>query len=127
MKRKTFRSELLELWMTTTKESRPDMFNFYADLVGHDMVIDTGKAIRPGANSKPRHYKQKVQKLKCLSKTWVLTENNLKIHTKKNSLLASTKKPRETHCPYMQELTTNLVTRSTKTEEKLKKRTFRSK
>ena len=38
--------EKLELCKTTTKESRPDMFNFYADLVGHDMVIDTGKATK---------------------------------------------------------------------------------
>ena len=28
---------------------------------------------RAGANSKPRHYKQKVQKMKDISKTWVLT------------------------------------------------------
>ena len=46
LKTKTFRSKLLELCKTTTKESRPDMFNFYADLVGHDMVIDTDKATK---------------------------------------------------------------------------------
>ena len=37
---------MLELCRITTKESRPDMFNFYVDLVGHDMVIDTGKATK---------------------------------------------------------------------------------
>ena len=28
---------------------------------------------RAGANSKPHHYKQKVQKMKDIPKTWVLT------------------------------------------------------
>ena len=41
-----FRSELLQLCKTTTKESHPDMFNFYMDLVGHGMVTDTGKATK---------------------------------------------------------------------------------
>ena len=31
------------------------------------------KSVRAGANSKPHHYKQKVQKMKDLPKTWVLT------------------------------------------------------
>ena len=38
---------------------------------------------RAGVNSKPNHYKQKVQKMKAIPKTWVLTENNLKFSDKK--------------------------------------------
>ena len=46
---------------------------------------------RAGGNSKPHHYKQIVQKMKNISETWVLTENNLKISNEnknKNVILA---------------------------------------
>ena len=38
---------------------------------------------RAGRNSKPHNYKQIVQKMMNISKTWVLTENNLKISDEK--------------------------------------------
>ena len=40
--------KLLELCKTRAKKSCPDTFNFYVDLVGHDMVTDTGKATTCG-------------------------------------------------------------------------------
>ena len=39
------------------------MFNFYVVLAGYDMVTDANMPPRAGANSKPHHYKQKVQKM----------------------------------------------------------------
>ena len=48
------------------------MFNFYVVLAGHGKVSDMAGLPRAGANSKPHHYKQKVQKMKGLPKTWVL-------------------------------------------------------
>ena len=41
---KSFRVKLLELTKTIIKKSSLDMFNFYVDLAGHDMVIDAGRA-----------------------------------------------------------------------------------
>ena len=52
-----------------------------------------------GANSKPHHFKQKVQKLKDLPKTWVLTGKSLNISDEKKTLLAWTEQPRGTHGP----------------------------
>ena len=40
---------------------------------------------RAGTNSKPHHYKQKLQKTKTLLKHGFQRENNLKISDKKNS------------------------------------------
>ena len=40
LKKKTFRSKLLELCKTRAKKSSPDMLNFYAVLAGHDTIID---------------------------------------------------------------------------------------
>ena len=62
LKKKAFRIKLLELCKTRAKKSSPDMFKFYVVLAGHDMVTDAGRIPRAGANSKPHHYKQKVQK-----------------------------------------------------------------
>ena len=44
MKKKAFSLKLLDLCKTRTKESSPDMFNFYVVLAGHDKVSDAGKA-----------------------------------------------------------------------------------
>ena len=38
---------------------------------------------RAGANSKPHHYKQKVEKMKDIPKTWVLRGNSSKISDEK--------------------------------------------
>ena len=42
--KKAFRSQLLELYKTRTKNSSPDMFNFYVVLAGCDKVRDAGRA-----------------------------------------------------------------------------------
>ena len=48
------------------------MFNFYVDLAGHDLVSETGMTTTCRRKIKPHDYEQKVQKMKDLSKTWVL-------------------------------------------------------
>ena len=59
------------------------MFNFYADLIGHDMATDTGEATKCRNKFKAPSLQTKKTKMKFLPKTWVLTENNLKVQTKK--------------------------------------------
>ena len=41
--KKAFRSRLLEICKTRAKKSSPDVFKFYVDVAGHDMVSDNGK------------------------------------------------------------------------------------
>ena len=53
---------------------------------------------RAGKISEPRHYKQKVQEMKYLSRTWVLKGNSLKIQTKKNTSRLDQTNPSNT-CP----------------------------
>ena len=52
---------------------------------------------REGPNSKPHRYKQNVEKMKDLPKTWVLGENSLKSSDErkknKNIILDLSKKP----------------------------------
>ena len=43
--KKAFRRKLFELCKTRTKKSSPHLFNFYVISAGHDMAIDTGRAI----------------------------------------------------------------------------------
>ena len=38
---------------------------------------------RAGANSKPNHYKQKVQEMKAIPKTWVLTGKQFEVFRRK--------------------------------------------
>ena len=38
---------------------------------------------RAGANSKPNHYKQKVQKMKAIPKTWVSTGKHFEVFRRK--------------------------------------------
>ena len=83
MKRKTFRLELLELCKTTTKESRPDMFEFFVDLVGDDMVIDSGKATKCGCKFKALSLQTKRTKNEVPFENMGLNGKNLKIQTEK--------------------------------------------
>ena len=62
----------MELCKTRAKESSPDMFNFYVGLAGHDLVSGAGTSTTCRRKIKPHDYEQKVQKMKDLSKTWVL-------------------------------------------------------
>ena len=41
---KEFRWKLWEICKTRTKKLSPDMLNFYAELAGHDIVTDAGRA-----------------------------------------------------------------------------------
>ena len=55
------------------------MFNFYVVLVGHDIVTDTGMATTRGCKFKAPWLETKSTINEGNLKTWVLTENNLKI------------------------------------------------
>ena len=54
---------------------------------------------RAGANSKPHHYKQKVQKMEGLPKMTFTEKPFDDFRQNKIHFLAWTKQPRETHCP----------------------------
>ena len=71
--KKAFRFKLLEPCKTRTKKSSPDMFNFDVILAGHDMVTDAGRAATCRRKCKAPCLQTKVQKMKDLPKTWVLT------------------------------------------------------
>ena len=49
------------------------MFKFYVTLTGQDWATARAGLTHPGGSSKPRHYKQKVQKMEDIPKTWILT------------------------------------------------------
>ena len=60
------------------------MFNFYVVSAGHDMVTGTGRATTCGRKFKAPWLQTKVQKMKDLPKTWVLTGKSSNIsHEKK--------------------------------------------
>ena len=69
---------------------------------------------RVGAKSKPHDYKQKIQKMKDLPKTWVSSKNRLRISAQK--LKTFTFRNREqnkgTTKPQKQQLKMDLVTRN---------------
>ena len=72
---KPFSLKLLEICKTRFRKSSPDMFTFYVVLAGRNLVADVAGLTHAGGISKPHHYKQRVQKMKDLPKTWVLTAN----------------------------------------------------
>ena len=75
------------------------------------------KLSRAGANSRPHHYKQKVQKMKDPSKTWVLTGKlfeDFRRKKNKNESLDLSKKPSGTDGSCTQLLNRDLVTRQNK-------------
>ena len=49
------------------------MFTFYVVLAGRDSVTDRAGLTHPGGSSKPHHYKEKLQKIEDIAKTWILT------------------------------------------------------
>ena len=65
--------KLLELCKTRTKKSSPDMSNFYVVWLVMTRSVTLAGLPRARANSKPHHYKQKLQKMKDLPITWVST------------------------------------------------------
>ena len=78
------------------------MFNFYVDLAGHNLVSDAGTTTTCMRKIKPHDYEQKVQKMKDLSKTWVLKRKQFEnFRQKKGQKHYSQpfKTPRVTHGP----------------------------
>ena len=57
LKKKAFRTELLELRKTRIKKSSPDMFNFCVVVAGNEIA----GLLHAGENSKPHHYQQKYK------------------------------------------------------------------
>ena len=121
--KRAFRSKPLELCKTRTKKSCSHIFNFFVDLAGEDMVTNTGRATKCRRKFKALSLQIKRTKKKVISKTLVLTENNLKILNKK-TLLASPKQSHQTLLP-LQGLTTDFVTLCNQ-EEKNRRRTGKS-
>ena len=83
--------KLLELGKTKTNNASPHMFNFYVVLPG----CDTAGLPRAGANSKPHHYKQNVQKMEGLPKK-TFTEKPFD-HIRQNKIFAGQKHISCTH------------------------------
>ena len=78
------------------------MFNFYVDLAGHDLVSETGMTTTCRRKIKPHDYEQKVQKMKDLSKTWVLKGKHFEDFRQKkdrNDILNHSKNPSGTPEP----------------------------
>ena len=88
LEKKDFRSKLLKLCKTRTKKSSPDLFNFYVLLAGHDMIIDAGRETRCRRKFKAPGLQTEDQKMKDFPKTWVSSNNRLKISDEKNAFLA---------------------------------------
>ena len=53
------------------------MFNFYVLFAGQDMVTDAGRTTSCRPTFKTSWLQTKVQKMKDLSKTWVLTREQI--------------------------------------------------
>ena len=66
---KVIQIKFVELCKTRTKESSPDMFNFFVDLVGHGMVTDTGRGATFRSKFRAPPLQIKIQKMKVLPKT----------------------------------------------------------
>ena len=61
----------MELGKTRTKNSTPDLFNFFAVLAGHDKTSDIGSVTSCRRKFKDASLQKKVQKMKDLPKTGV--------------------------------------------------------
>ena len=64
------------------------MFNFYVVSAGHDMVTDAGRATMCRRNFKAPSV-QKVQKMKDLPTTWILTGKQFENFRPKNQKFQS--------------------------------------
>ena len=64
LKKKALRLKLSDICHTRAKKSSPNTFNLYVILAGHHIA----GLPRAGKNSKPLHYKQKIQKMKGLAR-----------------------------------------------------------
>ena len=80
---KAFRLKLWEISKTKAKKSSPDTFKFYVVLAGDDKATGADRATGCRRKLKAPSLQKKVQKMKDLSRTWVLTGKSLqtkKIH-----------------------------------------------
>ena len=59
------------------------MFNFYVILAGHDMATEAGGTTKSRRKFKAPWLQTNVQKMKDLSKTWVLTGKQFEDFTRK--------------------------------------------
>ena len=78
------------------------MFNFYVVSAGYDMVTDAGRATTCRREFKAPWLQTKVQKMKDLPRTWVLTGKqfeNFRPKKIKNSSPRIEKKTKETQDP----------------------------
>ena len=96
---------MLDSCHTRINKSSLHAFNFYVISAGHDM---TGLP-RAGENSKPFHYKQKIQKNEGPGEKGFHGKNRLKISDRKYAS-SRTKQLRETHGQHMQLLKMDFVT-----------------
>ena len=121
--KKAFRIKLFELCKTTTKQSSPDLFNFYKISAGHDMVNDAGRATTCRRKLKAPWLQTKGTKMKGILRKWVLAENSLKISNQKNRKIQSShgEQNKRTTRPQGQKLNMNQVARKKLTEANLKK------
>ena len=98
--KKVFKLKLFILCKTRAKKSSPDMFIFCVVLVGHDLVTEIAGLPRANANSKLQFFKQKSTKNQGNYENMALNGKTVwSFQKKKNTLLASTKKPHKTHGP----------------------------
>ena len=121
--KKAFRIKLFELCKTTTKQSSPDLFNFYKISAGHDMVNDAGRATTCRRKLKAPWLQTKGTKMKGILRKWVLAENSLKVSNQKNRKIQSShgEQNKRTTRPQGQKLNMNQVARKKLTEANLKK------
>ena len=82
--KKAFRSELLEICRTKNDKSSLDIFNFSVVLAGHDKVCDAGRTTKCRPIFKAPSLQTKLQNMKDLSRTWVLTGNRFEDFRQKN-------------------------------------------
>ena len=89
------------------------MFNFYVVLAGHDIVTDTDRATACRCKFKAPRLQTKVQKMKDLPKTWVLTGKQFEDFRPKNQKFQSShaEQNKETTRPQRQKLNMNHVAR----------------
>ena len=111
--KKAFRIKLFELCKTTTKQSSPDLFNFYKISAGHDMVNDAGRATTCRRKLKAPWLQTKGTNMKGILRKWVLAENSLKISNQKKRKIQSShgEQNKRTTRPQGQKLNMNHVAR----------------
>ena len=103
--KKAFRIKLFELCKTRSEKSSPDLFKFLETRLIMLWPMTMTGLPRAGAVSKPRDYKQNVQRMKGLLKKRALTGNSFKVSnqkTKKSNHLMDNKT--KTTRPWRQKL-----------------------